>query len=1121
VEVAEVRSLGGGARVTSERREDGVTVVRFENPPVNALSGRHLALIAAEVQGALSADDVRGVVICANDADGFFSSGADINEFGGFTQESTEDPSRVFLFYEMEKHRKPVVAAVNGICFGGALELALCCSARVSTPAATFSLPELKIGLIPGYGGTQRLPRLVGLENGLRMILHSQVVPGVKAEEMGLVEAVASPEQLVDRASQVVLNIASGRMPKIVASEYSDRLPRMNEAHAVAQKFGKDVMKLSQGGKIPQFQACLDVTLYGVAHGSTEGLLKEKSVFVDLLHSPTGKSLIHAFLAQRATRKTAVPNDGVNAGECPRKAAVIGGGLMGAGIATAMIQAGIEVIVKEINPAAAEAAAKRVMKNLKSSSPPALLRVTTDFAGFADVGIVIEAALEDVKLKQDLFKTLESKTNDTCILATNTSTINIDLIAAKIPRAHQQGRVIGAHFFSPAHKMPLLEVVRTTSTSNATINSVMKLAKMIKKTPILVGNCAGFCVNRTYFPQGQVADLMSTKLGINPYIIDRALEAFGLPMGPFRLADLVGVDIVAAIGMIYGMAYADRSRSSSVANEMLKMNWRGQKSGQGYYTYDKNVRGPGKPDPNRIAQLFPSALTKDSPVSDEDIVDMILLPCVNEACRLLQEGVALKPGDVDIGSMMGMAFPSFRGGLLFWATNERGGAGAVVKRLEHFYRMTDGFPLFKPSFALVRTAMANMPIGVNPTPHREFGNHDDVVVVAGYRTGMGRALRGGFKDTPIDDMLAPLIQKCLETTGVEPDAVGDLVVGTVLGRGDSAVVQSRVSSFLGGLPEHVPCKVVNRLCSSGLQSIADAVAAIKNGHYDIVLAGGAESMSLNPFINDELQPNPKAVGNIATCYMTMGQTSENVTAKYGLSREQQDRLAVVSHARASVSQLSGKQKDEIVPVATTVKLKDASGKEIKKEVVVDRDEGVRVGVSMQSLGKLKPVFKENGSTTAGNSSQISDGAALVLLMKRSEAKRRGLKPMGTFKAFAVAGVDPSIMGIGPVAAIPKVLDKAGLTTEEIDLWEINEAFGSQADYSIEKLGLNRDIVNVNGGAIAIGHPLGTTGARLTVSALNELKRRQGRFAVVSMCIGSGMGAAAVYEINMDEKNGKL
>jgi acetyl-CoA acyltransferase 1 len=342
----------------------------------------------------------------------------------------------------------------------------------------------------------------------------------------------------------------------------------------------------------------------------------------------------------------------------------------------------------------------------------------------------------------------------------------------------------------------------------------------------------------------------------------------------------------------------------------------------------------------------------------------------------------------------------------------------------------------------------------------------------------------------------------------------------VLSRGDTGLVQTRVASVLAGLPATVPVKTVNRLCSSGLQAIADAAAAIQAGHYKIAIAGGFESMSSASMDNKELKPNPLTARNkdAMSCYLSMGQTSENVASKFGIPRERQDRLAVVSHARAGAAKLAGRQATEIVPVTTKVFVIDKETKKKigEKTIKVAQDEGIRLGVTMGHLAKLPTVFKKDGSTTPGNASQLSDGAAAVILMTRGEARERGLVPMAALRSFAVAGVDPAVMGIGPVVAIPRALEKAGLAVDDIDLFELNEAFGSQADYCIEKLGLNRDIVNVMGGAIAIGHPLGMTGARLSVSIIHELHRRGGRYGVVSMCIGTGMGAAAVYEINLDD-----
>uniref|UniRef100_A0A7S0ZAL6 acetyl-CoA C-acyltransferase n=1 Tax=Timspurckia oligopyrenoides TaxID=708627 RepID=A0A7S0ZAL6_9RHOD len=817
---------------------------------------------------------------------------------------------------------------------------------------------------------------------------------------------------------------------------------------------------------------------------------------------------------------------------------------MGAGIATVLLKAGLNVVIKEINEECVESARNRVQSNLKSvreqvrDNCMSRLVVTTEWTPFSSVDIAIEAALEDVKLKQSTFKTLADIVPSHCILATNTSTINLDLIAAQIPVAHyQEGRVVGLHFFSPAHIMPLVEIVSTRSTSAITLSTCIALSKRMKKTPVVVGNCAGFAVNRMYFPQGQVASRIVTDLGISPYTVDKSMEAFGLPMGAFRLLDLVGLDIGVAVNSVYDMAYAERSSSDDggLLTSMLAAGRKGQKTGAGFYRYERGSRAPlqdAKPVNAFIQKAranVASRFAANAPAfSDQQIVETVLLPCVNEGCRILEENVVNSASDLDVCSVFGMGFPSYRGGLMYWAQNECGGPLGVLERLRNMQDMFMGAAIFTPSHALVRNALSgSISLGRAPIPTRVAGSPDDIVVVSAYRTPVGRAYRGGLKDTPVDDLVSPVVEKILAEVGpaVKPQEVDDLVLGLVLPRGDSGVVMLRVSGLLAGLPDSTPVRTVNRLCSSGLQAIADAAAGIQSGHYKIVIAGGAESMSHSPFTNKELKLNPRAaqIENIMGCYSSMGQTSENVAARYGIPRELQDRLAVVSHARASQTMLSGKQRSELVPIDATVKIPmDKDGKVIMdgskpdkvitKQVRVERDEGVRVGVTSKGLAKLKPVFKKDGSTTAGNASQLSDGAAMVMLMSRAEAKRRGLKSRATLRAFAVAGVEPGVMGIGPAVAIPAVLEKAGLRIEDIDLFEINEAFGSQAEYCISHLGLNRDIVNVNGGAIAIGHPLGMTGARISVSIINELERRNARFGVVSMCIGTGMGAAAIYEI---------
>ncbi|GAY50384.1 hypothetical protein CUMW_126160 [Citrus unshiu] len=395
--------------------------------------------------------------------------------------------------------------------------------------------------------------------------------------------------------------------------------------------------------------------------------------------------------------------------------------------------------------------------------------------------------------------------------------------------------------------------------------------------------------------------------------------------------------------------------------------------------------------------------------------------------------------------------------------------------------------------------------------HRTSVYGDDVVIVAAYRTALCKSKRGGFKDTYPDDLLAPVLKAVIEKTNVDPSEVGDIVVGTVLAPGSQRASECRMAAFYAGFPETVPVRTVNRQCSSGLQAVADVAAAIKAGFYDIGIGAGLESMTVNPMAwEGSVNPKVKAFEQAQNCLLPMGVTSENVAHRFGVTRKEQDQAAVDSHRKAAAATAAGKFKDEIIAVATKI-VDPKTGDE--KPVTISVDDGIRPNTSVSELAKLKPVFKKDGTTTAGNSSQVSDGAGAVLLMKRSVAMRKGLPILGVFRTFAAVGVDPAIMGVGPAVAIPAAVKSAGLQLDDIDLFEINEAFASQFVYCRNKLGLDPEKINVNGGALAIGHPLGTTGARCVATLLHEMKRRgrDCRFGVISMCIGTGMGAAAVFE----------
>lgn len=388
----------------------------------------------------------------------------------------------------------------------------------------------------------------------------------------------------------------------------------------------------------------------------------------------------------------------------------------------------------------------------------------------------------------------------------------------------------------------------------------------------------------------------------------------------------------------------------------------------------------------------------------------------------------------------------------------------------------------------------------------------EAVIVAGARTPVGKAKRGSLKAVRPDDLGALVVKETLKRANNYDGAIDDLIFGCAMPEAEQGLNMARNIGGLAGLSYDVPAITINRYCSSGLQSIAYGAERIMLGHSDAVISGGAESMSLVPMMGHVVRPNSRLVESAPEYYMGMGHTAEQVAMKYGISREEQDAFAVRSHERAAKALAEGKFADETVSVDVTLRSVAANNKLQEETITFTQDEGVRANTTLETLSKLRPAFNVRGSVTAGNSSQMSDGAAAVLLMDREKAEGDGLKPLAKFRSFAVAGVPPEVMGIGPIAAIPKALKLAGLELSDIGLFELNEAFASQSIQVIRELGLDEDKVNVNGGAIALGHPLGCTGTKLTLSLIHEMKRRNEQFGIVTMCIGGGMGAAGVFEL---------
>jgi acetyl-CoA acyltransferase len=390
----------------------------------------------------------------------------------------------------------------------------------------------------------------------------------------------------------------------------------------------------------------------------------------------------------------------------------------------------------------------------------------------------------------------------------------------------------------------------------------------------------------------------------------------------------------------------------------------------------------------------------------------------------------------------------------------------------------------------------------------------EAVIVSIARTAVGKAKKGSLAQTRAEDLGKTVLEEVIRRApGLAKEDVEDIIIGCAMPEGEQGLNFARIMSLYAGFPVTVPAVTVNRFCSSGLQAIAYAAERIMLGHAEVVIAGGVESMSHVPMTGFKLSPHPQLVADMPEVYIGMGHTAENVAKRFGISREDQDRFALSSHRKAAAAIAAGKFKDEIVPISTSVKGVDEKGKAFSKTFTFDTDEGVRTDTSPEGLAKLSPAFALGGTVTAGNASQTSDGAAAAVLMSRERAEALGLKPLATFRSFALAGVEPEIMGVGPVKAIPKALQMAGIPQDQVSLYEINEAFASQCVHIIRELGLPEDQVNVNGGAIALGHPLGCTGAKLSASLIYELQKRGGGFGVVSMCIGGGMGAAGVFEVH--------
>mmetsp|Transcript_20088 Transcript_20088/g.50614 ORF Transcript_20088/g.50614 Transcript_20088/m.50614 type:complete len:723 (+) Transcript_20088:227-2395(+) len=705
---------------TMEVLPDGVAIIRMCNPPVNALHPKVLKDLAACAKSAQESPAVKGIVITG--AGESFCAGFDINQFASGGGGLDNDVNQM-LCDLIEAGPKPTVAAIRGVALGGGLEVAMACNARICGPKTNLGLPELQLGIIPGFGGTQRLPRLVGLKKAVEMMLTSKPVKGAQAKKLGLVDAVCTDETVLMVARQMALAIAGGKKPRHNSLTRTDRLESSFEAKQIIQYSRGQSKKKSPHLQHPQF--CLDAVETGIAKGGKAGLLKEAESFAKSAALDTHKALVHIFFAQRTTKKVkGVTDQGLK----PRPIkciAVIGGGLMGSGICTAAAFAGIRVILKEINEKFLQAGMDRIKSNVMSAVKKGrmkeqqahfvlgLVKGTLDYSDFKRADMVIEAALEDIPLKQKIFADLEAACRPDCILASNTSTIDISLIGQKTRAAD---RLVGAHFFSPAHIMPLLEIVRTERTSSQVILDTLQFGAAIRKIPVVVGNCTGFAVNRCFFPYSMAACMLSD-LGLDIYKVDKIIKGdFGMPMGPFSLSDLVGADIGVHVGANFIHSYPERVYQSTLYPSMVEKKRLGQKTGSGFYKYDEKRKATPDPDGVMPFLLQSRQAAKLQPVggqlpnmTPQDIIEFIFFPVVNEGCRIIAEGYVDKPSDLDISVVFGMGFPAYRGGPIKWA--DLVGPSRVCERLDAFAQLLPqhaGF--FKPCEYLRQCASSGTPL---------------------------------------------------------------------------------------------------------------------------------------------------------------------------------------------------------------------------------------------------------------------------------------------------------------------------------------------------------------------------------------------------------------------------
>jgi 3-hydroxyacyl-CoA dehydrogenase len=636
---------------------DGIAIVTVDNPPVNALGAASIAPVIEGLDAAIRDTAVTAIVL--RGAGGNFSGGADMKGFGKAASPTLRD-----LLDVLEASPKPVVAALDGHVLGGGLELALSCDYRVAAPRARLALPEIKRGLLPGAGGTQRLPRLIGAEAALEMILGGEPIDATRAHALGLVDELATGDVL-DAA------LAFARAKSGAARRRASDLTAAPDDAAIAAA-RKRADPEARGG-LAQHRA-IDAVDDALHAPFADGMRRERERFVELLSSEQSKARIHLFFAEREAAR--LP-EGVSPAPEVKTAVVLGAGTMGSGIAMTCANVGIRTTLVDLKPELVERARAGIAANYASTVKKgrlsqaemdarlALIDYATTLDAAADVDLVIEAVFEEMDIKRDVFQQFDRITKPGTLLATNTSTLDIDAIAEATSRPQD---VIGTHFFSPANVMKLLEIVRGKHDTDVIIGRTIGLAKQLKKIPVVSGNCDGFIGNRMLYPYRRQAEFLLEE-GATPQQIDRVIQAFGLPMGPFAMADLAGLDVGWRIRKRRNAEKPPVGRYSKIADRLCEMDRFGQKTRAGYYRYDEGSRTP-LPDPivdEVIAGCAREAGIERRAISDEEIIARCMYALVNEGAAILDEGIAARSGDIDVVYVYGYGFPAFRGGPMRWA----------------------------------------------------------------------------------------------------------------------------------------------------------------------------------------------------------------------------------------------------------------------------------------------------------------------------------------------------------------------------------------------------------------------------------------------------------------------